>query len=190
LAKLVAGETTELILARAEATYRANAALAPKARLGARHLLLMSAYAIALHQALTEHGLDPEQAEHLVSDIVFDSIRPIHNFLKLASQALYRSSQRRARWLSRMARRFYYTAPEWRMTDVTVDDGFGFDITRCVVAEYFQSMGMAGLCQRAFCDQDPRIAVIYGAAFERAGTLASGASHCDFRYHIGAAQSG
>jgi len=33
------------------------------------------------------------------------------------------------------------------MTDFPVDDGF--DITRCVVADFFQSFGMAGLCQQA-----------------------------------------
>ena len=47
LVKLVGGETTNLILAQAEATYGTTAALAPKARPGARHLLLMSSYAIA-----------------------------------------------------------------------------------------------------------------------------------------------
>ena len=57
---------------------------------------------------------------------------------------------------------------------MSVDDGFGFDITRCVVDEFFQSTRMAGLCQRAICDQDPRIAGIYGAALERSGALASG----------------
>ena len=94
LVKLVGGETTNLILAHAEAIYGTTAALAPKARPGARHLLLMSSYAIALHQAMTDRGFDPERANDYISDIVFDSIRPVHGVLTWAGKVVYRSPLR------------------------------------------------------------------------------------------------
>ncbi len=85
-------------------------------------------------------------------------------------------------WASSVARRFYYTEPDWEMHDVAEEGGFGMDVTRCVVAEFFASLGMSELCERAICDQDIRLAEQRGIVLERSGTLAGGAERCDFRY--------
>jgi ubiquinone biosynthesis protein len=89
-----------------------------------------------------------------------------------------------------MARRFYYTEPDWEMEDVPVEAGFGMDVTRCVVAEFFESLGMSEFCERVICDQDARDAAHRGIEFARTGTLAGGASRCDFRYHLPAPEPG
>ena len=68
------------------------------------------------------------------------------------------------------------------MADVDIDEGFGMDITRCVVAEYFKALDASELCDRVICVQDARTATAQGVRFERTETLASGGSRCDFRY--------
>ena len=47
-----------------------------------------------------------------------------------------------------MARRFDYTEPDWKMEDVPVGAGFDVDVTRCGVAEFFESFGMSDVCER------------------------------------------
>ncbi len=144
----------------------------------------LGAYAVALHGALIDHEIDPDAATELVSDSVFGAIRPSRDVLALVGRLRSRDRLDRVLWTSGIARRFYYTAPDWVMEDVTVEDGFGMDVTRCVVAEFFDSLGMSELCQRVICDQDERDAAHRGIAFERSATLAGGAARCDFRYHL------
>jgi len=83
-----------------------------------------------------------------------------------------------------MARRFYYTEPDWEIEDMPVEGGFGMDVNRCVTAEYFDSLGLSEFCQCVICDQDARDATYRHIDFEPSGTLAEGAARCDFRYHV------
>lgn len=142
----------------------------------------VGAYSASLRQALDEVGHDPNQSNALISDIVFASILPARTALQRLGRLRHRNPMDAARWSSQVARRLYYTEPDWQMEDVPVEDGFGMDVNRCVIAEFFQSLNMADLCQRAICDQDIRSATHHGLRLERSGTLAGGAARCDFRY--------
>ncbi len=115
---------------------------------------------------------------------MFASIRPTRDALARVARLRHRDPVRRATWVSDISRRVYYTPPDWQMHDVPVEGGFGMDVTRCVVAEFFDSLGMSRLCVDAICDQDARVAAHHGIAFSRSGTLAEGADRCDFRYHL------
>jgi ubiquinone biosynthesis protein len=177
-------DVADLVVAGADVEYPVMAGSLPVTRWGARHLLRIGAYAVALYRALLEQGVAADAATVLVSDVVFAAIRPSRDALVAVARLRHRNRLRRALWLSRMAQRFYYVEPDWKMSDVPVEGGFGMDVTRCVVAEYFDSLGMAEFCQRVICDQDVRDAAHRGIDFERKGTLAGGASRCDFRYHV------
>lgn len=172
------------VIAQADEGYPDVAGRIPPSDRGARHLLRLGAYAIALHGALIDHLVEPDTATVLVSDSVFAAIRPSRDVLAMVGRLRSRDRLERVRWTSDVARRFYYTTPDWVMEDVPVDDGFGMDVTRCVVAEFFESLGLGELCQRVICDQDGRDAAHRGIVFERSGTLAGGADRCDFRYHL------
>lgn len=173
------------ILADADAGYPALAERLPAAGLGAGHLLRIGAYAVALRQALDEVGVDAHRANALISDIVFQTVMPARTALKRLGRLRHRDPMEAANWSSRLARRLYYRSPDWEMHDVPVAGGFGMDVTRCVVAEYFDSLGMSDLCQAAICEQDVRSATHHGLRFERSGTLAGGSDRCDFRYTAG-----
>jgi ubiquinone biosynthesis protein len=120
----------------------------------------------------------------LVSEVVSAAIRPGRGAIVAIARLRHRDRLRRAMWTSRLAKRLYYTEPDWVMIDVPVQGGFGIDVSRCVIAEFFASLGMPEFCQRVICDQDARDATYRGIDFERTGTLAGGASRCDFRYHV------
>ena len=137
---------------------------------------------MALNRALIGFEVASASAEALVADTVFASIRVARSTLFRLACLRHRAALDRARWGSKVARRFYYTYPGWVMSDVAVEDGFGFDVSRCVVAEFFQSYGMGDLCNRVICQQDIRSARRHGVILHRTETLAAGGSRCDFRY--------
>lgn len=174
----------DAVVALADASYPDVARRIPATGRGARHLLRISAYAIVLHTALVDCEVESELATALTSDAVCAAIRPSRNALVLVGRLRHRDRLRRALWASSVARRFYYRAPDWLMVNVPIEGGFGIDVTRCVVAEFFESFGMSEFCQRVICDQDARDAAYRDIVFERSGTLAGGADRCDFRYHL------
>ena len=182
LSSALGPDTAARVVARADAEYPAIAAQIPLTRAGARDLLKTSAYTIALHRSLVETGIDPDEANSLISDAVFAAILPARTTIYRLAALRHRDPLERARWGAGVTRRFYYTGPDWVMNDVDVDEGFGFDVTRCVIAEFYQAFGMSELCQRAICDQDLRSASHHGVVLERSQTLAAGGDRCDFRY--------
>lgn len=131
-----------------------------------------------------EDQIATQPATELVSDAVFAGIRPGRDMLARLGRLRHGDRLRAARWSSDLARRHYYAEPGGRIREVAVDDGFGMDVTRCVVAEYFGQLGEAELCQRVICHQDVRSAEHHGITLVRSGTLVGGADRCDFRYHV------
>ncbi len=184
IAEQLGGPVADRVIARADRSYPDIAGRIPPSGRGARHLLRMGSYAIALLDALVDSAVEPQAASGLISDAVFATIRPSRDALALVGRLRSRDHLRRALWTSGIARRFYYSTPDWVMEDVPVAGGFGMDVTRCIVAEFFASMGMGELCQQVICDQDERDATYRGIVFKRTGTLAGGADRCDFRYHL------
>lgn len=172
-----------------EATDR-HAALAsrvpPGLNLGGRHLLDLARFTIGVHGALVESGVPADDATAWVADAIEEANRPALDWLHRAGVLRHRRPMDRLRWESRLACRFYYAAPAWEVETVPVADGHGLDIHRCAVAEFYQQLGLASLCERTICVQDERVARRYGGpagiVFRRSGTLAGGADHCDFRY--------
>jgi hypothetical protein len=158
----------------------------PRLNRGGQHLLAQCAFTIAVHRALTDRGTMPADATGLVSDIVFEANRAADDWLHRLARARHRDAWERLRWQSRLLCRRYYAPPAWELHEVPVPGGYGLDITRCAIAEYYRDLGLSGLCEQTICAQDARVAQHYGTpagiSFTRAGTLAGGAGRCDFRY--------
>jgi hypothetical protein len=164
------------------------ARIPPGLNFGGRHLLRLAAFAIAVHDALVAEGIDPDRASALVADIVEETNRAPLDWLHRAAVVRHRDPLRRLRWESRVLCRFYYARPAWELEEVPVVDGYGLDVRRCAIAEYYRSLGLGGLCEETICAQDDRMASAYGGPagirFRRTGTLAGGSDRCDFRYVI------
>ena len=153
-------------------------------RWGARHLLAISAFAVALDRSLRAHDFSPEASASLISDAVFASIRRSRDLVDLISRIRFRDRLDGVRWASAMSKKHYYAEPDWEITDVEAPRGVGLDITRCVIAEFFASMDACELGERVICNQDHRSAARHGLGFARSNTLMAGADRCDFRYSI------
>lgn len=177
--------TARIVQARASSAYPQVAAQIPATRFGARDLLRTSAYVIALDRALEHAGLDRDRARELIADVVYQSIMPARAALVRLARLRYGEDLDGARKGIELSRRLYYTPPDWVMEDVEFRDGLGFDVTRCVVAEFFQSYELGDLCDAAICAQDIRSAEHHGVVLERSATLAAGGDRCDFRYRFG-----
>jgi len=99
----------------------------------------------------------------------------------------HRDPWRRLRRQSRLLCGVYYATPAWELHEVPFDDGYGLDITRWAIADYYRDLDLGNLCEQTICAQDERVADQYGSpagiSFTRTGTLAGGADRCDFRYH-------
>lgn len=100
-----------LIVARADAEFPWVVERIPSTRVGARDLLRTSAYTIALDRALVEHGCDTDQANSIISGIVYASIQPARDAVFRLAGLGHRDPLARARWGARASRRLYYTPP-------------------------------------------------------------------------------
>lgn len=84
--------------------------------------------------------------------------------------------------MAREARRLFSRTPDWLMDEVTETDGYGFDVRRCVMAEYMESRGEREFCRDVVCKQDLLMAQRRGDALTRTRILATGGDRCDFRF--------
>jgi hypothetical protein len=155
---------------------------------GGRHLLDLGTFTIGVHESLVGRGVEPRDATGWVADIVEEANGPALDWLHRAGMVRHRDPLRRLRWESRLLCRLYYARPAWLLDEVPVPAGYGLDIKRCAIADFYRQLGRGGLCEQTICVQDERVARRYGAsagiAFQRTGTLAGGADRCDFRYVI------
>jgi hypothetical protein len=173
----------EEIVAETVHRYRELACDLPREKtLGARLSLRWAAFDAALFRTLIERGTAKEEALELAGEATWEAQRRATAPLNRIAAFLARDPLKAAALAAKLSRRSIYRSPGWIMQDVTVADGFGFDITRCPFSDYLRPLGLGELCERAICDTDVRAAEARGVAFTRAGTLAGGSRRCDFRF--------
>ncbi len=68
------------------------------------------------------------------------------------------------------------------MKVVQVEDGFGIDVVRCPLADYFHSLELSELCDGTSCELDFRTTELAGVKLARTETLSRGNDKCNFRY--------
>jgi ubiquinone biosynthesis protein len=152
---------------------------------GARFMLRAAAFDVALCRALAERGVAEEEAFGLVADASWEVFKRSDTILARGIGFFARDPLRSVFWTARLSRRLLFRPPGWRMDDVPVPDGFGFDVRRCPLSDYLRPQGLGKLCQRAMCEMDMRQAEARGIRLTRTGTLAGGAERCDFRFSAG-----
>ncbi len=83
--------------------------------------------------------------------------------------------------------------PNWQKEDALQIDvlkqdenEFHFNVTRCRYAEMYRDMGLAEIGALLSCNRDGAMCEGYNPnlKLERSQTIMSGASHCDFRFHM------
>ena len=150
---------------------------------GGRINVQMATYALAVRDALASTGRSPAEAEDLVRRAMYRALRTFRAPLYAAGRIAHPAdASARSLLVGKIDRRMI-RPPDWLMEEVPCADGYGYDIRRCVLADYLRERGEAGFCERVICAQDFLVSRAYGERLERSSTLAGGAERCDFRFH-------
>jgi hypothetical protein len=139
--------------------------------------------ALRLHQALTHSVGECVRRDELYERMIAEiGARFVGRLLSLPSPQRWQSwtGSERSAFLTQAVRRFFNARVEHEQIG---DEGLGFDVTACQFAELARAVGRPEMA-RAFCRADD----IYFSrgdspvTLRRSGTIASGASSCDFRF--------
>lgn len=171
------------ILKQADAHYQKLAPELPEEKtFGARMGLQLACSAVAFYYTLTGRGADEEKAIQLIADTNWKIVKKQMAPMGGLGNLLFREPLQRVKWSFKIQHRLIYKSPGWFMDVVPVENGFGIDVARCPLADYFQSLELSKLCEGAFCELDFRTADWAGVKLLRTETLSRGNDRCDFRY--------
>jgi ubiquinone biosynthesis protein len=102
----------------------------------------------------------------------------------LIASAFTRDPRKRLKLATDLFRSFPFGPPSYEWRDISSSDGaIAFDCVKGPVAQFFASHDASELCVQTFCRLDFPLAEAWGGQLKRSGTIASGAQHCDFRWH-------
>jgi ubiquinone biosynthesis protein len=174
---------TKRIIGRLWAHFDALAPRLPwEPTFGARMNVGLAAVTVAGHRALTESGIDPQEASEVLAEMAWRVYRTWGLVPAVIARLFTPDPLRRLRICTDLFRRFPFNPPGYRMEDVPAEGAVVFAVRRCPVADYFRSQGLSTLCVQTWCALDEPLARMWGGALERKGTLAGGAAQCDFRW--------
>jgi ubiquinone biosynthesis protein len=161
------------------------ATLSRQSTLGAAITVRLAAVTAAAYETLAARHTPAEDATQIVYDIAWAIYQRMGRAAWIASGALSTDTPERLRLATIAFRIFPFSAPSYEWQPVPSPTGVvSFDCLRCPVAEYFKEQDLSELCVRTWCALDfPLAANVWNARLERAGSIAGGASRCDFRWH-------
>lgn len=153
--------------------------------LGATFTIHLACATVAMHKALLQAGKSEDAATHLIYRIGWKIYTRMGEFPMLIAGMFSDAPFKKMELATQIFRMFPFTAPDYGWQDVeTGNDTVGFNCTRCRVAEYFKSLGLADLCYNTWCSLDYPLAEQWGGHLERSGSIAGGAEVCDFKWKV------
>ncbi|HEV2741407.1 MAG TPA: AarF/UbiB family protein [Candidatus Elarobacter sp.] len=161
------------------------AAVPPQSSLGATFTVHLAAVTAAAYETFMAEGVTSEKATLTVYDVAWAVYQKMGSAAWSLSAVAGKDDADRMRVATVAFRTFPFSAPSYEWKDVASAAGtVGFDCLRCPVAEYFKTQQLSELCVRTWCALDfPLAEKIWHAKLERSGSIAGGASRCDFRWH-------
>jgi ubiquinone biosynthesis protein len=172
-----------------DATWARYADLAPalpsQETVGARFMVHLSAVTIALYQALLAAGQSKEGATSLIYEMAWSVYTKMGEVPWTIAGFLSQDAYEKVRFATTAFRQFPFSAPSYKWQDVdAAPEVVAFNCLTCPVAEYFRSHHLSELCVDTWCKLDYPLARQWGAELQRTGTIAGGASVCDFRWQV------
>lgn len=164
--------------------YELEPSVAIQCTLGAVFTTHAAVLILAMHETLVKHGVVAAESRRLIHDMAWSVYRQMAEPPLLLASAFTRDPGKRLKLATDLFRSFPFGPPSYGWRDVPSSDGtVAFDCVKCPVAEFFASHDASELCIQTFCRLDFPLAETWGGSLERSGTIASGAEHCDFRWH-------
>ena len=180
----LAGSASEVMKQTWVRYYEIEPSVAIQASLGAVFTTHAAALILAMHETLLRHGIAAAESHRLIYGIGWSVYRQMAEPPLLIASAFTRDPQKRLKLATDLFRSFPFGAPGYQWRDVASSDGaVAFDCVKCPVAEFFASRDASELCVQTFCRLDFPLAETWGGQLKRAGTIASGAERCDFRWY-------
>ena len=150
---------------------------------GVRLLLEYGRWNLALYRTLLEQGVDKTEVLELIEKIQWRIMEPTSAHSFKLSRFKSSSLAERTRWTIETSFKVLFTDPFQRDV-IESDKGAEFNVTRCPFAEYMSEQKVPELTTAAFCSLDAHMARQWGVEFQRSTTLATGGSHCDFKFFV------
>jgi ubiquinone biosynthesis protein len=186
LGATVVADAVDAVLCEAwDRYYELEPTVPVESTLGAVFTTHLAAATLAIHETLVRHGFLADESYRLIYDIGWRFYTQMGEPPLLLAGAFTRTPGKRLRLATDLFRTFPFGSPGYGWRDVQSDEGVvAFDCTRCPVAEFFAKHATSELCVRTWCKLDFPLAEKWGGQLERSGTIAMGATHCDFRWHV------
>jgi predicted unusual protein kinase regulating ubiquinone biosynthesis (AarF/ABC1/UbiB family) len=167
-----------------ERYYELEPSIAVQPTLGAVFTTHVAAVILALHDVLLGEGIPAGEAYRLIYDIGWRFYTEMGEPPLLLATAFTRDPGKRLKLATDLFRLFPFGAPSYEWRDVAATDGaVAFDCVKCPMAEFFAKHDASELCVQVACKLDFPLAEKWGGRLERSGTIASGATRCDFRWY-------
>jgi L-2-amino-thiazoline-4-carboxylic acid hydrolase len=157
--------------------------LSSEPTIGSRQNVMLAALTLCLLEVLEEAGIDRGYAIELTGDTCWRFYRHWGRITKTLTSVISRDPTRRVRLSVNAFLTYPFGRPGYKFDDVPEEDGRSLNMVRCPVADYLGQRDAADLCAGSWCNLDYALAEMWGASLQRSGTLVTGASCCDFRFH-------
>jgi len=183
-------EVTDL-LARTWARYAELAPAVPaQATIGARFMVQLSALTIAMYETLRAAGQSTAGATTLMYEVGWQVYTKMGELPWALAGAFSQDRYDKLRFATTAFRTFPFDSPSYVWQDIAAEPGVvAFNCLKCPVADYMRAQDKADLCVNTWCKLDFPLARQWGSELERTGTIASGATVCDFRWQSGTDQA-
>lgn len=153
--------------------------------LGGSVMVHLAAMSVAFYQALMERVPDEELVTKTFYEIAWSIYSKMGKWTWAIAGLTSRNDYSRLLRATKIFRKFPFNSPSYQWWDVPNDNNIvAFDCLKCPVAEYFRSKGLSEFCAATWCALDYSLAEMWNATLERTGSIAGGASKCDFRWKL------
>lgn len=153
--------------------------------LGSSLMIHLSAMSTGFYQELIARGVGEETTTQLFYDIAWKIYQKMGRYSWWLAGWGNRNSNSRLLKATRLFRAFPFNSPAYLWENLMTDKNVvGFNCLKCPVAEYFHERGLSQFCVNTWCALDFPLAEMWEARLERKGSIAGGASKCDFHWIV------
>lgn len=153
--------------------------------LGGSVMVNLAAMSVAFYHGLKVRVSNEEEVTRIFYDIAWNIYAKMGRLTwKLAGLTVH-DNYKRLLNATNLFRSFPFNSPSYQWKDVAGEkETVAFDCLRCPVAEYFKSKDLSGFCAATWCALDYPLAKMWNSELEREGSIAGGATVCDFRWRL------
>lgn len=176
-------EQVNEILEATESGLQQLAAKRPKYGFGLNLLHRYLELDAALFKTLRHADMPTEEAGKLIETINWRILGPGNVLLYKLARLKSKADIPRVNFVNDFMFSTIFTQP-FKREKLQDDNAVAFNVQRCPIAEYMKALGVPELTRYAACNLDHYMADLWGMTMKRSGTIASGQSHCDFRFEV------